>query len=56
MLKYLGNLLITAVSAGIVFGVYYVMGGMQPPKLDSFAYGIAFLALYESVKLNKYFG
>lgn len=55
MLKYLGNLFLTFVSVGLVYGIYYVIDGFKAPTLESLAFGVAFLALFETVKFNKYF-
>ena len=39
----------TCIQFGIIFGVYYVLNGMQAPTFERLTFGIAFLALFNTV-------
>ena len=51
--SYIVDLLVTCIQFGIIFGVYYVMNGMQAPTFEKLTFGIAFLALFYTVENSR---
>ena len=50
---YIVDLIVTCIQFGIIFGVYYVVAGMQTPSFEKLTFGIAFLALFNSVENSR---